>query len=139
MTLFLVDQALDLTARQVIVASILYYAADETFAPDCDFDNACLRLADQWPQLSPIIKWQLGSAEEIAASGFHIKVTAASVGGAISVLEARFGKTIDRPSLLDGDRDFTHRVNWWGISTLTVRPLRPISRLEITRNSADVI
>jgi hypothetical protein len=78
--------SLDLSARRVTLASILYYSADHNYVTDGQFDELCAELAEEFEFLSPFRQWQLGSAEEIASSGFHIKATWWAVGAANAVL-----------------------------------------------------
>jgi len=79
--------SLDLTARRVVCASMLYYGLDQSVMSDAEFDEACKRLAAEFDQLGPIRQWQLDSAEAIAASGFKIKVTVAAANAAVSWLK----------------------------------------------------
>ncbi|WP_439357721.1 DNA ligase LigA-related protein [Bradyrhizobium sp. DASA03007] len=68
--------SLDLCARQIVVASLLYYRHDHSFMSDHDFDDMCRRVAGAWSGLDPVRQFMLGSPGEIRASGFHVKVTA---------------------------------------------------------------
>lgn len=78
--------SLDLTARKVIMASMLYYGLDESLLPDGDFDDYCKRLVDEWDNLDRQRKFCLGTPEQLAASGFHIRVSMAAEMGAVSWL-----------------------------------------------------
>lgn len=69
------------------MASFLYYSLDKSIIPDSEFDAMCKRLSDNWDDLDRLRQWQLGSAKEIRASGYHVKVTHATIGGALSWLE----------------------------------------------------
>ncbi len=68
----------DLKARKIVMASLLYYGADTAIIPDCDFDQLCKEVIAGWDELSGFRRWQLGSPEELRASGYHIKTTIAS-------------------------------------------------------------
>jgi DNA ligase-like, N-terminal NAD+-binding domain len=48
------EPALDLCARQIVVASYLYYRHDHSFMTDGEFDKMCQRVADRWSGLSPL-------------------------------------------------------------------------------------
>ena len=74
---------IDGLARRVLMASWLYYRHDISVISDDEFDRSCQRLAFRWLALSPFLQWQLGSAHEIATSGYHCKITAPTEGGAI--------------------------------------------------------
>ena len=41
------EPSIDLCARQIVVASLLYYGHDHTFMPDSEFDQMCQRVAEQ--------------------------------------------------------------------------------------------
>lgn len=80
--------ALDLLARRVLMASVIYYGLGQSVVPDDVFDKWCRRLAKRFDKLDRYRQWQLGSAEEIKASSFHVKITNATLGGAIAWLDA---------------------------------------------------
>jgi hypothetical protein len=79
--------SLDLCARRVVMASMAYYGLDEPVMTDADYDSSCLRLAEQWAELQPIRKWQLGSAEAISTTGNHVRVTTYAEHGLIVWME----------------------------------------------------
>jgi len=79
-------ESLDLIARKVLAASLIYYGLDESVVDDSQFDAWCKKLAKQWHKLDEFRQWQLGSAESIRTSGFHVKCTMATLGGAIAWL-----------------------------------------------------
>ncbi len=81
------DESLDLIARKVIMASLIYYSLDEAIISDAQFDKWCQKLSNLWFRLDTYRQWQLGSRMEIRATGFHIKVSTASYGGAVSWLD----------------------------------------------------
>lgn len=84
----LVSESIDLIARKVLMASFLYYSLDISIVPDEVFDKWCVTIGDRWDELDRHRQWQLGSAKEIRASGFHVKLTRAVIGGALSWLMA---------------------------------------------------
>lgn len=68
-------ESLDLYARRVTIASLLYYSVDISMMPDGEFDELCKFIQANWEGLEDIRKWQLNSSSEIAASGAFCKVT----------------------------------------------------------------
>lgn len=74
---------IDLTARKVVMTSMLYYGLDISVVPDNVFDQWCLRLHKLWLRLDPFRQWQLGSRDEIKGTGFHVKVTMAAANAAV--------------------------------------------------------
>jgi hypothetical protein len=48
------EPSLDLCARQIVVASYLYYRHDVSMMSDGEFDKMCQRVADNWDQLDPV-------------------------------------------------------------------------------------
>lgn len=84
--------SLDLTARKVIMSSMLYYGLDEPILSDGEFDEYCKRLAKEWDNLDNQRQFCLGSPEKISTSGFHVKVSMAAEMGAISwlITEGRY-------------------------------------------------
>lgn len=75
---------LDLTARRVIMCSLAYYGFDRPLASDRQFDKWCEALAGRFDELDRVRRWQLGSAEEIAITGYHVRVTQAALHGTLS-------------------------------------------------------
>jgi hypothetical protein len=82
------EVSLDLIARRVVMASVIYYGLDQSIVSDQQFDHWCKKLYRLWFRLDNFRQWQLGSREEIITSGFHVKVTWASLGGTTSWLES---------------------------------------------------
>lgn len=84
--------SIDLKARQVIMASWLYYEKNISLISDAEFDSLCQVVVAEleWLdamgecEIDPVRCVQLGSADELRVSGFHIKQTQASIGGACS-------------------------------------------------------
>lgn len=97
--------SIDLKARQVIMASWLYYEKDISLISDAEFDALCKEVATELEwfdamgecEIDPVRRLQLGTAEDLKASGFHIKVTQLSVAGACSwyLSKNRRAKPID--------------------------------------------
>ena len=105
----------DLKARKIVVASILYYSFNESMMADEKFDKLCVEVVEEWDQLPPLRQWQLGSAEEIKASGFHIKATTLAVDSSISWLAShranpRIGKRVFSHYTWQWDKQ--HHVHW---------------------------
>jgi hypothetical protein len=85
---------LDLTARRVVMASMLYYGLDSpSMMTDGEFDKACVRLAEEWDRLEPVRKWQLHSPEAIHTTGNHVKVTAQAASAAVHWLRTNTHET----------------------------------------------
>ncbi|MGN6548395.1 MAG: DNA ligase LigA-related protein [Pararhizobium sp.] len=80
--------SLDLTARRVVMASMIYYSLDEAVLSDGAFDAYCKRCATEWKALHPDRQFALGSAAKIATSGFHVRVSSLCEAGALGWLEA---------------------------------------------------
>ncbi len=76
--------SLDLAARRVVMASMLYYGLDVSMMSDGEFDALCKRLSDNWKDLSPQRRFALGSAEKIRASGYHVRVSTIAQDAAIN-------------------------------------------------------
>lgn len=82
--------SIDLKARHVIMASWLYYEKNISLISDAEFDSLCKQVAAEleWLdamgecEIDPVRCVQLGSAEELRVSGFHIKQTQMSIAGA---------------------------------------------------------
>jgi hypothetical protein len=82
-------QGLDLCARKVVMASMLYYGLDLSIVPDSEFDQWCRRLSKNWGRLDRIRQWQLGSPEELSSTGYHVKVTQAAANAAVDWAKPR--------------------------------------------------
>ena len=104
--------SLCLMARRIVVASYLYYRHDCSMMLDGEFDSLCKRVADRWRELEPLRQWQLGSAQDIRASGFRVKVTRAAEGAAWDWMrEERVA--IDRAKCITSWRhSAVHRLDW---------------------------
>lgn len=120
------EPSLDLVARKVLMSSFLYYSLGRPVVNDAQFDAWCRRLAKEWDDLDRYRQWQLGSAEEIRHSGFHVKVTEATIGGARSWL-----KYSGHPELFNLEYHtppkFSKRyqVKWWAPESFTSVPVTP--------------
>jgi len=82
----------DLKARRVLMASWLYYEQGVSVISDAEFDALCRDVAEEleWHEamgecdIDPLRVFQLGTAEELRATGCHVWLTHSTVGGAIS-------------------------------------------------------
>ena len=74
--------ATDLRARKVLMAALLYYRHSVSIMSDEEFDHTCARLARRWEVIDERYQWQLGSADELRATGHHFRITVATEGGA---------------------------------------------------------
>lgn len=72
----------DLAARRVLMSCYLYYARDVSVLSDRDYDALTLMVGERWDEVEPIRQWQLGSPAEIAATGYHVKITSLTIAGA---------------------------------------------------------
>lgn len=99
---------LDAAARRVTMSALLYYSLDAPILTDADFDKLCKRCIEEWDDLSPLRKWQLGSREDLATTGYHIKITQAGVSGAIS-----WGKLSPIVFTKPARWSKKHLVSWW--------------------------
>lgn len=89
--------SIDLKARQIIMASWLYYEKNISIISDAEFDALCQEVADdlEWfemmgeSEIDPVRRIQLGSADQLRASGFHIKVTQLSIYAACSWFKSK--------------------------------------------------
>lgn len=69
------QQEVDLKARLCVMASMLYYGLDVTMMHDSEYDKLATFVSKHWGLLDQFRQWQVGTAQEIAASGFQCKVT----------------------------------------------------------------
>lgn len=112
---------LDLVARRVVMASFLYYSLDTSIVDDKTYDKWCRRLARRWDSLSRFHKWQLGSPEDIKATGYHVRITHAALGGARAWLQAE-GIPVNRKFLYSTPPEYSkrYRVQWWYAGAFTL-------------------
>lgn len=80
---------------------------------DGEFDENCKRLLAEWDALSPLRQWQLGSPEELAASGFHIKATSASVYATAAWLDLPYQLSLPQKDWKYSDE---FRLSWCSVS-----------------------
>lgn len=112
-----VEPQLDLWARQIVVASLLYYRHDHSFMTDTDFDAMCREVAGSWQHLSPVRQFMLGSPGEIRASGYHVKVTHAAENGAFAWMRQMRCKPSQVGRITDWTFDDTHQLHWAGLTS----------------------
>jgi hypothetical protein len=74
----------DLAARRVLMSSYLYYAMDCHVISDHQYEDLVKAVVAGWDELDPIRQWQCESRDAIAASGYGVKLTAATIGGAVA-------------------------------------------------------
>ena len=74
--MFLSDSAsLDLKSRWVLMSAYLYYRQASPVVHDAYYDRLSREVAKGWQLLDPLRQWQLGSPDELLATGHHVKVT----------------------------------------------------------------
>lgn len=73
---------MDLYARQLVVASLLYYSLDMECMSDGEFDEKVQIVAQNFDKLDPVRRWMLGSAESMLISGFKFRATVAAAHAA---------------------------------------------------------
>lgn len=101
-------ESLDLIARKVLMTSFLYYSLDELLVSDEQYDKWCKRLSKRWYKLDRIRQWQLGSPEEIRTTGYHVKVTHSTIGGALAwMMKKKMYK--NRPVLYNKEWNYSKR------------------------------
>lgn len=106
-------ERLDLCARKVIMSAMLYYSLDHPILSDAEYDKLCSRCIAEWDSLSPLRQFQLGSPEELATTGFHIKITYYGVYGALSW--AKIDGRVDFRVSPKTKRIGKERVRWWNV------------------------
>lgn len=65
----------DRAARLVILSGFLYYRHDAPVLSDAEYDRLVDAVVMDWDQLDPARQWQMESAEAMAATGFHMRIT----------------------------------------------------------------
>lgn len=85
----------DYVARKVIINAFLYYVLDAPVIPDSEYDRFANYVADHWDELHPDRKWALGSAEQIRATGYHIKFSSLAVGAALNYHKYNTGEILE--------------------------------------------
>jgi len=109
--------SLDLCARQIVVASLLYYRHDHSFMSDHDFDHMCRRVAGAWSGLSPLRQFMLGDPDSIRASGYHVKVTRFAEDAAYSWMRSNRVSPSQVGRITDWTFDSTHQLHWAGLTS----------------------
>lgn len=112
-----VGPSLDLCARQIVVASLLYYRHDHSFMPDHEFDHMCQRVAGAWSGLSQLRKFMLGSPGEIRASGYHVKVTMFAEDAAYRWMTNNRVSPSQVGRITTWTFDTAHRLHWAGLTS----------------------
>lgn len=102
----------DLWARLITIACYLYYHHDISIMSDGDFDKMCVEVADKWEELSPIRQWQLGSPEELKATGYHVKITLAGIEAAADLVWSTQKQKIPRVYLEELKYSEEHGVHY---------------------------
>lgn len=109
--------SIDLCARQIVVASLLYYRHDHSFMTDETFDLMCRRVAGAWSGLDPVRQFMLGSPGEIRGSGYHVKVTHAAENAAYSWMRKNRVQPSQVGRITNWTFDTTHQLHWAGLAS----------------------
>jgi hypothetical protein len=109
--------SLDLCARQIVVASLLYYRHDHSFMSDHEFDDMCRRVSGAWSSLTPARQFMLGSPGEIRSSGYHVKVTHAAENGAYAWMRQNRVQPSQVGRITNWTFDDTHQLHWAGLAS----------------------
>jgi hypothetical protein len=64
------------------MASHIYYDLDDSLISDAEYDALSEYVAQNWEDLEPIRKWQIGSPEDLRATGMGMKLTALTISAA---------------------------------------------------------
>jgi hypothetical protein len=108
--------SLDLAARQVVVASYLYYRHDQSMMSDGEFDALCRRLSRNFKLLQPIRRFQLRSAEGIASSGFGVRVTVLAERAAYAWMRTNGFEPSDAGPIRKWTWSDNHNLHWASIN-----------------------
>ena len=79
----------DLAARRLLCAAMAYYALDDPLIEDSEYDDLSEFVSQGWEGIEPIRQWQLGSAEEVLASGYHFKITRLTADATVAWMETK--------------------------------------------------
>ena len=79
--------------RWVLMLSHLYYDRGVSLVDDAIYDEMCSQVAEHFDNLTEHLQIQLGSAEEIAATGMGVLLSRQAIGGAES-LAHELGETL---------------------------------------------
>lgn len=66
------------------MSAYLYYRRASPVLDDAYYDRLSLELSRAWDRLTDEWRWKFGSAEELATTGHHLRVTRAIEGGAVA-------------------------------------------------------
>jgi hypothetical protein len=69
-------------ARLVMMSSYLYYWCDSPCISDDNFDRLCRYVSRNFDRLGALRQYQMGSADDTAASGHHVRISVAAEHGA---------------------------------------------------------
>jgi hypothetical protein len=108
----------DLKARRLLMSAHLYYDRDSPVLSDADYEALSDAVAHELEiaeltgesDIDPVRLAQLGSADQVRSSGFHLRLTQATVGGAEAWHLAETGEPVDTPYVFDGEEDPIHGV-----------------------------
>lgn len=66
------------------MSAVLYYRYDAPVLSDAEYDKLTREVAAGWYTLSEFRQWTLGGSKaDFEATGFHLKITRACLGGAL--------------------------------------------------------
>lgn len=105
----------DHAARRVLMSCYLYYRRATHVLPDGDYDALVEYTARNWNRLHPTRQWQLGSPDEIRASGHAAKITSLVEHAACSWHERVFGHIPGEYAIGDNEWRFdpsTDHARW---------------------------
>ena len=103
----------DLKARRLLMSAHLYYDRDSPVLSDSAYDALSDEVANELEivdllgtcGIDPARLAQLGSAAQVRASGSHMLLTRATVGGAEAWHLAETGHTVESPYVFSGKKD----------------------------------
>lgn len=84
---------------------------------DEQYDRLAMGVADRWDRLDPFLQWQLGSADAIRATGFHIKVTKMGEHAAIAWYQSRCNSLPHGDAIKDWRYSKNGQVHWVTVGT----------------------
>ena len=82
-------------ARMLICSAYLYYCCDSPVIDDSEYDKLSKYVAKNWDKLDKQLQWQLGSAEDILATGSGIKITQMGQGAAHHWHKKKIGSDVE--------------------------------------------
>jgi hypothetical protein len=121
---------LNLVARKVIMSAALYYGADSPAVDDATYDRMTHIIEGMWDEVDPYLQWQLGGLEGLTTSGFDYKVTAATIGGAVSWYKSVYP---DHELFIPDEQDWQVSEDYPGFDRIERGPLRwvPAGRVRL--------